>query len=132
VGQGRGVQGRARRRARQAAAAAGNAPHRRANEQSGAPARRCPNAHRAVEQYPWLTPERAASLAPGCAALAVAAVWADGHASGAAPGAPLGPASAPGKLGNACSGGGDGPSLLVSDCDLLDGLALQLLRENGA
>ncbi|GBF99731.1 hypothetical protein Rsub_12444 [Raphidocelis subcapitata] len=107
---------------------------------------------RAVEAHPWLTPERAASLAPGCAALAAVADWLEAAAQG-------GPScsSACGASGGAVDrgGGGGGPGhghsgghsgavdrgsggggsgegsggaeLLVSDRDLLDGLALSLL-----
>ena len=73
----------------------------------------------AVARHPWLTPARAASLGPGCAALAVVVRWLAARVAGGS--------------GSGGGGGGGGGAadcqFIVSDSDLLDGAAARLLAE---
>ena len=81
----------------------------------------------AVARFPWLTPVRAASVAPGAAALVAVARWLRQRAP---QGGGRQQARAHGEHAAEQAGVGDGlrGSMLVSDRDLLDGLALALLQ----
>ncbi|KAI8465243.1 MAG: Ppx/GppA phosphatase family-domain-containing protein [Monoraphidium minutum] len=73
---------------------------------------------RAVARFSWLTRERAASLAPGCAALAAVVWWLERQRG----------ANGGGGGGGGGAASSEGAEVIVSDRDLLDGLALRLLE----
>jgi len=78
----------------------------------------------AVAQFRWLTPERAASIAPGCAALAAVMGWLSREWCRDSSGSIGGDAATATQAAAAAAAFDE---LIVSDRDLLDGVAMQLL-----